>query len=190
MGWASPGFACFEQSSGASFGSQQIQSWFIHVVLFIKNDSSNLSFLPSPFTNCTFLVGGPNLNGFEKAIFFNDEVIWRVILVVALTPWSFICSISHSPMRGINLGNRRLLRGMWWGAIKTPQENRDRHSGQLVSGRCFAITVTLALRDKDSASIFLNEHGAEWSTTAHGYAARCSPRAVRSYNLYPNPPKT
>jgi hypothetical protein len=70
-----------------------------------------------------------------------------------------------------------------------PHES-DRHSGQPVSGRCFAITVTLALRDKDSASIFMNEHGAESSTTAHGYAARCSPRAVRSYNLYPNPPKT
>ena len=77
MVWASPGFACFEQSNGASYGSQQIQSWFIFVVLFIKNDSSNLSFLPSPFTDCTFLIGGPYLNGFEKANLFNDEIIWR-----------------------------------------------------------------------------------------------------------------
>ena len=70
-------------------------------------------------------------------------------------------------------------------------------SCQLIIGKavfaashCFAITVTLASRDKDSTSIFMNEPGAESSTTAHGYAARCSPRAVRSYNLYPNPPKT
>ena len=65
----------FEQSSGASFRSQQIEVLVVLVVLFIKNDSPDLSFFPTPFTDCTLLIDRPYLYGFEKAVLFDDEVV-------------------------------------------------------------------------------------------------------------------